>query len=67
MTHSEKQIFLDLTQLVRDLTVKVDSMERALIQRGLLRDGERGNYAQDYYAAADQDVALIRSQIATLP
>ena len=67
MTHEEKQILLEITQLVQDLTVKVDSLEAALIHRNLLRDGERGNYAPNYYAAASQDTALIRAQIATLP
>jgi hypothetical protein len=67
MTHEEKQILIGITQLVRDLTVKVDSLEAALIHRNLLRDSERGNYAPSYYQAANQDVALILAQIATLP
>jgi hypothetical protein len=46
--------------------VKIDALEGALIGRGLLKNGERDQYASNYLKAATDDLLLIRTAIANL-
>jgi hypothetical protein len=67
MTQPEKDVLTGIVQHLENLMVQTDALERALIARSLIADGEAGSYRLSYVAAAQRDLALIRQAIAYLP
>jgi hypothetical protein len=66
MTQAEKQVLLDIVQVLHNLTVKIDSVEGALIRSNLLPNGLSESLAPNYVQAAANDLALLRSSIDSL-
>jgi hypothetical protein len=67
MTGAEKQVLSDIVLLIQTLTVKVDALEGALVRRGVIRDTDRPAIAEEYLQAALNDLARVRTSIASLP
>jgi hypothetical protein len=63
MTQAEKQVLSDIVQAIHTLTVKIDSVEGALIRSNLLMNGQSEGLASKYQQAANNDLALIRAAI----
>ena len=63
MSSEEKQVLLKIVDLIESLTVKVDALERTLIERGVLLNGERDNWEQEYKLAASRDTLAVRAKI----
>ena len=66
MTQAEKKVLEDIVQVIQTLTVKIDSVEGALIHSGLLKDGQSERLASNYQRAAHNDLALIRNALASI-
>jgi hypothetical protein len=66
MTQAEKAILEAIAQELHSLTKKIDSVEGALIRSGLLMNGQSENLLPNYDQAATNDLAHIRSAIASL-
>jgi hypothetical protein len=66
MTQAEKQVLLDIVQLIQTLTVKVDALEGALVRRGVIQDSDRPALAGEYALAALNDLAPVRTAISSL-
>ncbi len=67
MTQQEKDVLSGIVQILENLTVKIDALESALIQRDLLMNGEQDQYEKNYRLAAAKDLDPIRRAIAYLP
>jgi hypothetical protein len=52
-----------MVDLIENLTVKIDALERALIERGVLLNGERDKWEQEYMLAASSDTMAVRGKI----
>lgn len=66
MTQAEKAVLNAIVQAIQVQTVKLDALERVLIDRGLILDGERDLREQDYLMAAIAELAQVRTAIANL-
>ena len=66
MTQAEKEVLLGIVQAIHNLTVKIDSVEGALIHSGLLKNGLSENLAPNYQLAAANDLVLLRGAIQNL-
>jgi hypothetical protein len=63
MSNEERQALLKMVDLIENLTVKIDALERALIERGVLLNGERDKWEQEYMLAASSDTMAVRGKI----
>jgi hypothetical protein len=66
MTEAEKQVLLDLVQIIQTLTVKVDALEGVLVRRGVIQDLDRPALTGEYVQAALNDLAPVRTAISYL-
>jgi hypothetical protein len=66
MTQAEKQVLLDIVQALHTLTVKMDSVEGALIHSNLLMNGLSERLAPNYVQAATNDLAPLQSAVNSL-
>ena len=66
MTQAEKATLEAIVQALHNLTKKIDSVEGALIHSGLLQNGLSERLAPNYDQAATNDLAHIRTAIASL-
>lgn len=67
MTREEKDILNAIVQTIQNQMVKFDALERVLIDRQVIRSGERDLLDSSYLVAARNDLALIRGAIVNLP
>jgi hypothetical protein len=67
MTQAEKDILNAIVQTIQNQMVKFDALERVLIDKRVIRAGERDLRDSDYLQAAINDLVLIRGAIANLP
>jgi hypothetical protein len=67
MTRAEQEILYGIVQTLQNQMVKFDALERVLIDKRVIRGGERDLRDSDYLQAAINDLALIRGAIANLP
>lgn len=67
MTKAEKQVLSDIVNGLDNLAVAVDSMESALIHRGLLRTNEVALYSPQHVHTVAQKLSGLRTALASLP
>lgn len=67
MRPDEKNVLNGIVQHIENQMVNFDSPECTLIAKGLVRDGERGLYAQNYLQTPRRDLVQVRNAIALLP
>ena len=67
MTNAEKQVLSDIINGLDNLAVAIDSMESALIHKGLLRKDEVQFYSPHHVHTVAQKLSGLRLALESLP